>query len=396
MRTGLLSTSTFRASSCSALKPEVKRRRLVFAANSAWNIVNFHAGLIRGLRDRGFEATVVSPADPSAEARLDAIADERFIVDVDRAGLNPLGDARLTWNYRRILDNSKPAAFLGFTIKPNIYGCLAARLSGVPAIANISGLGTAFIGGGALQALVTRLYRFALSKAAVVFFHNPDDLKLFVDRRLIRQEQARLLPGSGIDLDRFPPLPPASGPLTYLLIARLLGDKGVREFVEAAATLRRELPEARFQLLGPLDEGNRTGVSQAELDRWIGDGVIEYLGATEDVRPYLALASAVVLPSYREGLPRSLLEGGASARPLVATDVPGCREVVEDGVNGYLCQVRSAQSLADAMRRLSRLSDAERLAMGRAARTTVQSRFSEAAVIAAYLDALGNLGLSGG
>jgi glycosyltransferase involved in cell wall biosynthesis len=185
------------------------------------------------------------------------------------------------------------------------------------------------------------------------------------------------------------PLP--DSPPVFLLIGRLLRDKGVVEFVEAARMVRTTIPEARFQLLGPIDEGNRTSVRRTELESWAAEGIIEYLGTTDDVRPFVAAASAIVLPSYREGLPRSLLEAAAMARPLIATDAPGCRDVVEDGVNGYLCSVRDAGSLADAMRRLAELPSSDRVEMGRSARAKVQERFSEKFVVDAYLDALAEL-----
>jgi glycosyltransferase involved in cell wall biosynthesis len=194
-----------------------------------------------------------------------------------------------------------------------------------------------------------------------------------------------------VDLERFAPAPQPLSPPTFLLIARLLGDKGVREFVEAARMLRPGLPEARFQLLGPIDGGNRTAISRAELEEWIAQGLVDYLGETDDVRPYVAAASAVVLPSYREGLPRSLLEAAAMARPLIATDVPGCREVVEDGTNGFLCRVRDSESLAKAMKNLAEMPVSRRSAMGEAARRKVQDQFSETVVIRAYLDALDTL-----
>jgi glycosyltransferase involved in cell wall biosynthesis len=176
-----------------------------------------------------------------------------------------------------------------------------------------------------------------------------------------------------------------------LFIGRLLRDKGVVEFVEAARSLRADNPDARFQLLGAVDEGNRTAIHQAEVDSWVAEGAVEALGTTDDVRPFIAAASAVVLPSYREGLPRSLLEAAAMARPLIASDVPGCRDVVQDGVNGYLCAVRDARSLAEAMGRLLNLPPAQQLAMGEAGRRRVQERFSEALVVRAYLDVLGGL-----
>ena len=294
---------------------------------------------------------------------------------MDRSGLNPVKDLRLLLRYRELLAELRPAAYLGFTIKPNIYGAIAARLCGVPAIPNISGLGTVFIRGGLLGSLVSGLYRFGLAKAPVVFFQNADDLGEFVGRKLVRRDQARLLAGSGIDLEPVRAGANSVGPLKFLLIARLLGDKGVREFVDAARLLRREgVRNSCFQLLGPLDPANRTGIAGSELEGWIAEDTVEYLGVTDDVRPFIAEASAfVVLPSYREGLPRSLLEAGAMARPLIATDVPGCRAVVEDGHNGYLCAVRDPASLADAMLRLANLPAERRQAMGEAARRTGSS-----------------------
>jgi len=201
-----------------------------------------------------------------------------------------------------------------------------------------------------------------------------------------------VLPGSGVDIERFTPSPMPPGPATFLFVGRLLRDKGVVEFVDAARSLRSVVPGSRFQLLGPIDEGNRTAVSRAELDRWIEEGAVEYLGTTDDVRPQIAGASAVVLPSYREGLPRSLLEAAAMARPLIASDVPGCRQVVEDGVNGYLCAARDPASLAAAMRSLAELPAGQRSAMGQAARRKVQEQFSEEFVIRAYLDVIAGLG----
>ena len=367
-------------------------RRVVLAANSSWNIVNFRAGLIEALKAAGYEPVVIAPVDPAAEARMAELGVERIAIAIERSGLNPFADLALLRTYRRLLKELRPVAYLGFTIKPNIYGCWAARLAGAPAIANISGLGTVFIKRGPLLALVSRLYRFALKRVAVAFFQNPDDLELFVGRGLVSRGQARLLPGSGVDLDRFGLAPLPAGPPTFLLIARLLGDKGIREYVEAARAVRSEIPAARFQLLGPLDEGNRTAITRAELDRWVADETIDYLGSTDDVRPFIEQASAVVLPSYREGLPRSLLEAAAMGRPLVATDVPGCREVVEHGVNGFLCEVRNSESLANTMKKLANASEQERKEMAAESRRMVERRYSQTVVIGAYLEQLGKLG----
>jgi glycosyltransferase involved in cell wall biosynthesis len=367
------------------------RRSVILSGNSSWNIVNFRVGLIRALAAAGFEPVVVAPVDPPAEDRMTQLDVRRFVVPVDRSGLNPFKDLGLLARYARILGEVRPAAYLSYTIKPNIYGCFAARLCRVPAIPNISGLGTAFIRGGPLGAVVSAMYRIALRGAPVVFFQNEEDRALFVDRKLVRPDQARVLPGSGIDLDHFTPAPLPAGPIRFLLIGRLLGDKGVREFVEAARLLRAEGANASFALLGPFDPSNRSGIAGAELDGWIADDSVEYLGEVEDVRPAIAESHVIVLPSYREGLPRSLLEGAAMERALVATDVPGCRDVVEDNFNGFLCAVRDPVSLAAAMRKVLRLSPKQRAALGAAGRRKVHAEFNEQLVIRAYLDALGHV-----
>jgi glycosyltransferase involved in cell wall biosynthesis len=387
MRTAALSTWRFRASNCSA--PEgaaATPRTIVLSANSDWNIANFRPGLICALRGAGYDPVVIAPQDPAADDRMRELDVERIPIRIDRSGLNPVADFRLLADYRRLLGRIQPAAYLGFTIKPNIYGSMAAAALGIPAIPNVSGLGTAFIRPGVLQSIVTALYRLGFSKAPAVFFQNDEDRSLFVGRRIVRAKQSRVLPGSGVDLSRFAPAAPNDGPPVFLLVARLLRDKGVIEFVQAARSLAGH--GMRFQLLGPIDEGNRTAIGRLELERWVEEGVIEYLGVTDDVRPFLAAATAVVLPSYREGMPRSLLEAAAMGRPLIAADVPGCRDVVEDGVNGYLCTVRDPVSLASAMRRLAGLPATDRIAMGEAARRKVQEQFSEELVIGAYLDVL--------
>jgi glycosyltransferase involved in cell wall biosynthesis len=268
-------------------------RRVVLAANSSWNIVNFRGGLIRGLKAEGYEPVVLAPADAVLNERIRDLQVEWIPVEIERSGLNPFSDLALLLKYRKILKDLQPFAYLGFTIKPNIYGSIAANALGIPVIANISGLGTVFIKRGPLLALVSSLYRFALRRAAVVFFQNPDDRSLFIERRLVQPQEARLLPGSGVDLQRFAFVPLPEGPVTFLFIGRILGDKGVRELAEAARALSRQHTAIRVQLLGPIDQGNATSIARAELDRWVSEGAIEYLGETHDVRPFIEKAAAV-------------------------------------------------------------------------------------------------------
>jgi glycosyltransferase involved in cell wall biosynthesis len=240
--------------------------------------------------------------------------------------------------------------------------------------------------------MVSALYRIAFARSSTVFFQNPEDRALFLHKRLVRADRAQLLPGSGIDLRRFQP--PSRGfrsagePFRFLLVGRVIRDKGVLEYVAAARRLRARWPDVRFQLLGFLDVENRTAISRQEVEGWAREGLIDYLGASDDVRPHLAQADCVVLPSYREGLPRTLLEAAAMARPLIATDVPGCRHIVRDEVNGLLCAVRDAASLANAMERMLEAPPQQRAAWGAEARAIAEREFAEETVIARYLEAI--------
>lgn len=367
------------------------QQSIVLSINTAWNFVNFRAGLIRRLIEEGYDVVALAPADAHVD-RLRDMGVRFFDIDIDRKGLSPSRDLWLMRRYYRVLREVAPAAYLGWTIKPNIWGGLAAARLGIPAINNISGLGTAFMKPGPLQWIVRQLYRLALRRSATVFFQNAVDRQFFVDMKIVRMAQTALLPGSGIDLNAFVPAQfaarNADAPITFLMIARLLGDKGVREFVEAARQLRAENFHARFVILGALDQNNRSAVAASELADWVAEGAIEHLPHQDDVRPAIAAADCVVLPSYREGMPRSLLEGAAMAKPLVASDVPGCELITREGENGLLCRVKDACSLADAMRRMAMLSPEQREAMGAAGRRIAEREFDERIVVDLYVKAM--------
>ena len=367
------------------------RASLLLSINTSWNIVNFRAGLVQAMAAHGFEVAAASPNDAHT-ARLGEIGCRHIPLAIDNKGTNPLKDAVLFLRYIDLMRREKPGVYLSWTIKPNIYGSLAAHILRIPVICNVSGLGTTFLHDGWLTRFVKLLYRVALSRSAVVFFQNREDLDLFVESRLVRPQQVHLLPGSGIDLDRFAPAPIApreadNGPV-FILVARLLWDKGIREYVEAARSIKARMPQVRFRLLGFLDVENRTAVPRQTVENWEQEGIIEYLGQTSDVRPHLADADCVVLPSYREGTPRSLLEAAAMARPLIATDVPGCRDVVDDGVNGWLCRAKDINDLANKMLRFAESSTAQRLEMGRQSRLKAERQFNERIVVDAYLAAI--------
>lgn len=365
------------------------RKTVVISINAAWNIVNFRRGLIAALQANGFHVVALAPSDPYV-SRFAELGVEYHEIKMDQQGVSPLRDLQLLFRYRQALGRIRPDVFLGYTAKPNIYGSLAAQLLGIPVINNVSGLGTAFIKQGLLTRIVSTLYRAAFSRSATVFFQNAEDRDLFVGKKLVRAAKAGLLPGSGINLDEFRPAPaPSSGDrFVFLLVARLVWDKGVGEYVEAARLVRAVEPGARFQLLGFLDVANRTAVPRSAVEAWVAEGLIDYLGHADDVRPVMSRADCIVLPSYREGLPRVLLEGAALGKPLIATDVPGCRQVVEDGRNGWLCTVRDSGSLADAMLRMLRLSPGERQDMAAAGRRKIEAEYDERIAVERYLAAI--------
>jgi glycosyltransferase involved in cell wall biosynthesis len=366
-------------------------RSIVISINASWNIVNFRLGLIRALQADGHRVIALAPHDAYSR-RFAELAVEYRAIEMDKKGLSPLADLRLLRSYRRILRELGADIFLGYTAKPNIYGSLAAQSLGMRVINNVSGLGTAFLRGGWLLRVVSALYRRAFRRSARVFFQNPEDRDLFVAKRLVRPDQTGLLPGSGIDLGRFSPGHAAAredgGAFRFLLVGRVIRDKGIIEYVEAARRLRPRWPDVRFQLLGFVDAENRTAISKDIVDGWVAEGLIDYLGAADDVRPFVAAADCVVLPSYREGLPRTLLEAAAMARPMIATDVPGCRHLVRDGVNGLLCAVRDSGALATAMERMLEAAPEQRAAWGAEARAIAEREFSEEVVIARYRDAI--------
>jgi len=367
---------------------------LAVSANSAWNLVNFRRGLLLALIAQGYGfVALVPPGEGVAE--LEQMGVGVRPTPISPRGLSPFSDLRLLFSYWRDLRQLKVDAFLGFTAKPNIYGSIAAHWNGIPVIANITGLGTGFLSGRMLELILSRLYRTGLPNADKVFFHNRDDRDLFIARGLTREAQSEVIPGSGVNLKYFDARSPTrnADPL-FLFVGRLLKDKGIGEFVDAARMVKRDFPRVRFQVLGAL-EPHPKSITVEILDQWKHEQVVEFLEPANDVRPFIEQADCVVLPSYREGLPRSLLEASAMGRAVIGTDVPGCRDVVEEGVSGFLCEPHSAQSLASAMIGFCALSPDDRGSMGLKGRRRAEREFDEQRVIDAYVSALESIRADG-
>ncbi|MEY3025810.1 MAG: hypothetical protein RLZZ238_707 [Planctomycetota bacterium] len=376
-------------------------RHLVLVNGIGDNVLAFRGALIRDLVARGHRVTVSTPTpverDPAVvAAEIEALGASCEFSPIDRTGVNPLRERAARAYFRALFGRLRPDGVFAANPKPVFHAIPAARAAGVPhRVAMVTGLGYAFISQSlrarVLRAVAARLYRRAMRDTTTVFFQNADDRREFEARGLLPEGTAvRMSAGSGVDLARFPQVSAPGGPPVFLMVARLLGDKGVREFVEAARIVRAEMPACRFRIAGWID-ANPAAIARHELDAWLREGVVEYAGRLDDIRPELAACSVFVLPSYREGTPKSTLEALATGRPVVTTDAPGCRETVVDGDNGLLVPPRDARALAAACLALAR-DPALRARMGDASRA-LAAKFDAHAVNAAILDALGGNGL---
>lgn len=358
-------------------------------SNTSWYLYNFRASTIRALCEQGNRVICLSPQDDFSQRLVEELGAEHIALPLDgksTGALQELQSLRFVWSVMR---RYRPDFVFNFTVKMNIYSGLVCALQKIPFANNISGLGTAFIHDSWLFRRVRQVYGLVNRRARKLFFQNEEDLAVFRGKALLGDTLYTLLPGSGVDLLRFQTSPlPESGPFTFIMIARLLGDKGVREYAEACRQLNAEGLDVRCLLVGPLGVSNRTAITEAEVHQWQAEGIVEYLGVTDDVRPLIEQAHVLVLPSYREGMPRTVLEAAAMGRPAIVTDVPGCRHAIEPEVTGWLCDVRDADSLAWQMRRAMDMGGEALQRSGDAARGRMEREFSEERVVQAYMECL--------
>ncbi|MDN5869968.1 MAG: glycosyltransferase family 4 protein [Nitrococcus sp.] len=360
---------------------------MLLISNTTWYIVNFRSGLIRALLASGCSVSVAAPPDDySHEPELRHC--NYLPLSFSRRGKNPFRELATLFQIALLLRTVRPDIVLTWTPKPNIYTALAGALLGIEVVPNIAGLGTAFIRRGALSCFVSLLYRCSLKHCSRVFFQNTDDQQLFVKNGWVSESAAERLPGSGVDLKRFVPtsLPSGDEKAVFLFAGRLLADKGLRELIAATRMLKADGHQLRVLIAGFVDTGNPSSISQGEIELWQREELIEYLGPIKNIRPVIAQADCVVLPSfYREGVPRIMLEAAAMARPVITTDAIGCRDAVVAGETGFLCRPRDADSLAATMAYVLRLSRNQRLNMGARGRQFVEDSFDEQNVIERYL-----------
>jgi glycosyltransferase involved in cell wall biosynthesis len=368
--------------------------KIFFVANTSFFLHNFLLGTMRRVREEGSEVVAAAPVDgltPRVEAEGFRVHPLR---EMDRKGSNPFQDLRLLRELYGLYRREKPDLVLHFTIKVNVYGSIAAKLAKTKSVCTVTGLGWLFTEKGVVTAiggmLYKILYRIAFAFTEKVIFQNHDDRDFFLQRKLVSNDKALVTPGVGVDTGYFSPQRDTSEQnkrrVSFLLIARMLWDKGIGEFVEAARKVKQYYPDAEFCLLGPIDHGNRSAIPRDSIERWEADGLIRYLGATDDVRPFISRSHAVVLPSYREAIGKTLLEAMSMGKPIIAADSPGCRDTVEEGKNGFLVPVKNSARLADAFMKFIDLSVEEREKMGSYGRDKVVREFDQTIVNSVYID----------
>lgn len=366
---------------------------VLIVAGNARSLIANRGNLIRAMHSKGLK---VAAAVPTADylPEVEELGITIYPVKMGRTGINPFHDLKFLVTLFKLLRQVRPQAVFCYTIKPVIYGSLAARLSGVPRIYSmITGLGHVFTTENTrnrrLQKVIGLLYRLGLSSNNKVFFQNPDDLQEFLNRGILKEHSKAVRTfGSGVDMQRFACEPLPEGPITFLFIGRLLTEKGIAEFCKAANQVHAVYPTARFIVVGPHDPNLPHSCSLQDLERWKAEGLVEFAGGTKDVRPWIAKCSVFVLPSYREGTPRSVLEAMSMGRPIITSDAPGCRETVEDGINGFLVPPRTIEPLADAMQFF--LKQPEKIAeMGEASWQRVVRDYDVHKVNRVILDAMG-------
>ena len=366
-----------------------RKDKILVVSNTAWNIYNFRFNIMREISNLGFS--------PLAVANYDSYVDEVekefefHKIDIDSRGKNIINDFKTFVQFYKLYKKLNPKLILHFTHKPNIYGTLAAGILKIPCVNNIAGLGETFMKNNFVRKMAVLLYKKSQQFAEFIFFQNKDDKKLFEELGIIKKDNIDILPGSGIDTRKFSPQlkEKEDNIFRFLLLTRMLWTKGVAEYVEAAKKVKEIFPMVEFDIIGFVDNNNINAVPQKTIDYWNKKGIINFLGEQKDVRKFIGKCDCVVLPSfYREGVPRSLLEAGSMGKPIITTKNIGCKEVVDDGENGYLCEIKNSYDLRNKMVKMIELPKIELEQMGRKSREKILTNFDETIVIKKYTDVI--------
>ena len=366
--------------------------KIAIVANSTWNIYNFRLNILRALENQGAELVVIAPIDKYI-FYLNEFSNIRHIPlkMLSRKSVNPYYDLRLLHEMYSIYKREKPDIVLHYTIKPNIYGNLAARFCNIPSICAVTGLGYAFLHNGWVHKISTWLYRFSFSSAKKVIFENIDDRLFFIQEKIIKENQGISVKGCGINIEHYTAQLPDNKPIgktIFTFIGRLLYDKGIAEFVEAAKIIRQKYAYTEFWIVGGVDEQNPATVSEDTLLQWVNEKIIVEKGPSDDVRREIRNSDCIVFPSYREAIPKVVQEAMAMEKPVITTDVAGCYEAVDEGKTGFLVKVKDVQSIVVAIENFLQLSDNQRVELGKNGRIKVEKEFDERIIAKQIIDVI--------
>lgn len=367
--------------------------KIALVANTAWNLVNYRLSLIKGLIEQGNEVLCLAPeVDQYRQLLMNTGVQLVELSALQRKGMNPLKEIQLIKELYSIFKSHKVELILSYTIKPNIYSCFAASKLNIPVICTVTGLGFSFTQKNWLNKIVVSLYKTAFKKAKFVVFQNRDDQNLFIEESICAEQKTILILGSGINTDLFKPSSGKSKDIFhYLFIGRLLKDKGVLELLEAFEKLCKEFKNVKLSFVGDIDMDNPAALSFTQFNRFKNIDAIEWVGQVQKVSEQLEKADVVVLPSYREGLPRVLLEAISMALPIITTDAPGCKEVIKDGFNGFKVPIKNSLALYEAMKKIYLLTDSDRTFMGVNGRKMALEKFSDQIVIKRYMELINKI-----
>ena len=365
-------------------------KKIAFVDNTLWGLLNFRGDVIKALYNEGNKITLVAPFDSNISLK-EYQGIEYIPIKLSRKGKNPFQEIKYLFSLYKIYKKNKFDLVFHYTIKPNIYGNIAAKLNKIKSISIIPGLGHLFIRENTTTKIAEKLYKFALSFSKEVWFLNNDDKELFIKKKLISEKKIKILPGEGINLKKFSPIENnrKDDEIIFLMIARVLWEKGFKEYVEASEILKKKYSNLEFQLLGIIDENNPSGVKKAIIENYHQKGIINYLGTSNSVKEIIANCDCIVLPSfYKEGVPRTLMEGAAMEKPLITTNIQGCKEVVENNYNGYLCEPKNSEDLIEKIEKFILLPKKEKEKLGKNGREKMKKEFDLNIVIKRYLSTL--------
>lgn len=366
------------------------KNKILLTSNTSWSVYKFRHGLMYALQKEGFDVSFCAKKD----SYTDKLEKEFTFheIHIDRRGKNPLKDLKLIFDFYKIYKRENPGLVIHYTIKPNIYGTIAAKIARVKSINVVTGMGSVFINKGILSSLVKKLYKISFKFAEKTFFLNRDNLSFFLKNKIVEKEETILLPGEGINTELFSPRFCKEGPkkFTFLYTGRILKEKGIIELINAFKSIKEKHP-SKLILVGKTDDKNPSVIKKKEIDKWKEENIIDYYEEVEDIRKFICKSDCIVLPSYKEGLPRSLLEALSMGKVVITTDIPGCRDLVEGILDNFLIKPKDVDDLREKMIEMIKISSEEREVLGKKLREKMIKGFNEKIVTEKYLEVINNL-----